>query len=590
MRRGRPPRRRDVAFATSPVLRQALPPWRSKLILALVFCAFAVLLGRAFWVQVVSTEFYVEQGRKRYETTIALPATRGKIVDRAGRTLAVSLPVKAIWAIPEDFPRDPPPARLQELVALLGTTSASLMSRLDAGQRFVYLQRQVPLLTARHIAELGIPGVHQIREAKRFYPEGEVAAHVVGFTNVEDDGQEGVELAQQASLAGAPGRRGVIRDRLGRVIDDAGLLKPAHDGAQTTLSIDSRIQNLAFTELKAAIDASGARAGAAVVLDARTGEILALANWPTFDPNDRTHLAGARLRNRALTDTFEPGSAIKPINIALALEKNIVDPASSVETAPGWYRMGGYTIRDTSNHGTLSVAEVIKKSSNIGMLKIMQRLPARDMWEMFYRVGFGRPPVVAFPGAAAGRIRPYQNWRPVEQATMAYGYGLSVSLLQLAQSYTIFAGNGEFTPATLECDPLVNRLRVISPHTASAVRDMLELAAAPDGTARQARIPGYRVGAKTGTARKQEGRGYAASKYRVVFVGLAPLSDPEAIVAVIIDEPSKGPKYGGPVAGPPFARIMRETLRWRMVPPDAEVISAVLEPRLEPEQQAASEL
>jgi cell division protein FtsI (penicillin-binding protein 3) len=394
-------------------------------------------------------------------------------------------------------------------------------------------------------------------------------AHVLGFTGADDIGQEGVELAFQEKLAGKPGSRRVIKDRLGQTVEDVESIKAAQDGSDLTLALDARIQNLAFSQLKAAVLQNRARAGGVVVLDVESGELLALANFPTFNPNNRSKLAGAQLRNRALTDTFEPGSTLKPFTIALALEAGRLKPESVIQTAPGTLSISGSTIRDAHIERSLTVAQVIQKSSNVGAAKIALGLPAEAMWEMFRDVGFGAAPGLGFPGEASGKLRPYRSWRPIEQATMSYGHGISVSLVQLARAYSVFARDGELVPLSLlRVDaPPVGR-RVMAPKTASAVRAMLELVVNREGTAPRAQIMGYRVAGKTGTAHKQENGGYAADKYVSSFVGFAPASHPRLVIAVMIDEPSAGRYYGGIVAAPVFALIMAGALRALDVAPD----------------------
>lgn len=570
-------RPRKGQFSASPVLGLRLPMWRSKLVVFLMFAAFAALTARAFWIQGPGNQFYEAQGKKRFQRTLEMPATRGKILDRNGLVLATSLPVKAIWAVPEDVPSDVPATKLRQLAQLLGSTEKEVRRKLSEDKGFVYLKRQVLPDVAEKISELKIDGVYQSREYKRFYPEGEAMAHIVGFTNVEDKGQEGMELAREGELAGRPGQRQVIKDRLGRVVEDIGVLQAPREGKDLQLSIDSKIQYLAFNELKAAVQKHKAKAGGAVVLDAKTGEVLALANWPTYNPNDRRNLSGEQLRNRVLTDTFEPGSTMKPITVALALEQGKVRPESVIQTAPGRLTMGQHTINDTHDYGALTVAGVIQKSSNVGTTKIALNLDARDMWEMYQSIGLGQAPKIGFPGAVAGRVRPYKSWKPIEQATMSYGYGLSASLFQIARAYTIFARDGELIPVSMtKVDGPITGTQVISPKTARAVRGMLEMAAAPGGTAPQAQTVGYRVGGKTGTARKQEGKGYAARKYRAFFAGMAPMSDPRVIVAVMVDEPMAGSFYGGVVAGPVFASIIGSTLRSLNVPPDSAVTQLVV--------------
>src|SRR5690606_19593762 len=528
-----------IPFSTSPVLAVRLPAWRSRFVLFFLFLAFAALIGRAFWLQGMSTDFLQKQGASRYARTLELPATRGKITDRNGQVLASSLPVRAIWAIPEDV-MEAPKDKLRQLAKLLDMSEKDLYRRLDSDRNFVYLKRQVEMNIVEQVQKLRIAGINTRKEYKRFYPEGEAMAHIVGFTNVEGKGLEGMELAYQQTLAGTPGSRRVIRDRLGRVVEDIEAIREPHDGADLALSIDSKLQYIAFSNLKAAVEANKAKAGGIVILDAKTGEILALANLPTYDPNDRRKLTGAQLRNRVLTDTFEPASTLKPFTVALGLERRIVTPNTMIDTAPGRMTIGTATIGDARSHGLLSVSQVIEKSSNIGTSKIALQMPPRDMWDLFTSVGFGQQPRIGFPGAVAGRVRPYKSWRPIEQATMSYGHGISLSLLQIAHAYMIFVRDGEMIPLTLQRStdqPIAQR--VLSEKTAREMRSMLEMAAGPHGTAPQAQVPGYRVGGKTGTAYKLENGKYVR-KYVASFVGFAPVSDPRIIVAVMIDEPAAG--------------------------------------------------
>jgi cell division protein FtsI (penicillin-binding protein 3) len=558
---------RNVPFASNPLLRVKLPAYRSQVVMLLVALAFVALGARAVWLQVFSQNFLQKQGELRYTRTLELPASRGKIFDRNGVVLASSLPARAVWAIPDEVEADP--QQLAALAKLLGLERRELARKLAEDGSFVYLKRQVDAAVAEQVAALKIPGVHQQREYKRHYPQGETFAHVVGFTNVEDVGQEGVELAKNVDLAGRSGSRRVIRDRLGRVIEDVGAVREPHNGNDLALSIDGKIQFLAFEAVREAVRAHKAKAGAAVVIDARSGEVLALANWPTYNPNQRGQLSGAQLRNRVITDTFEPGSTMKPFTAALALELGKARPDTVVQTAPGRLTIGAHTIGDTKPHGALTVEEVVQKSSNVGTAKLALAMPAQKMWEMYTALGLGQAPRIGFPGAVAGRVRPYRNWRPIEQATMSYGYGLSVSLLQLARAYTVFTGDGELLPLTMyKIDAPPRGERVLGVNTARAVRHMLELAAGPDGTAPQAQITGYRVAGKTGTAHKREGGKYV-NKYLSSFVGFAPASDPRVIVAVMVDEPGAGKYYGGQVAAPVFARIVGDSLRTLRVPPDA---------------------
>ncbi|QET03574.1 MULTISPECIES: peptidoglycan D,D-transpeptidase FtsI family protein [Cupriavidus] len=564
-------RPRTGQFSASPVLGLRLPMWRSKFVVFLMFAAFAALAARALWIQGPGNQFYEAEGKKRFQRTLELPATRGKILDRNGLVLATSLPVKAVWAVPEDVPNDISAADRRQLAKLLEMSEKDLQRKFDEDKSFVYLKRQVLPDAADKIAALKIEGIHQTREYKRFYPEGEAMAHIVGFNNVEDKGQEGVELAREDMLAGKPGARQVIKDRLGRVVEDVGILKTPRDGRDMQLSIDAKIQYLAFNEVKAAAERSKAKAVSAVVLDAQTGEVLALANWPTYNPNDRSRLTGEQLRNRVLTDTFEPGSMMKPITVGLALQLKRVTPSTVVQTT-GKYNFEGATITDTHNYGALTVGGVIQKSSNIGTTKIAMMLKPQEMWDMFTSVGLGQAPKIGFPGAVAGRVRPFKSWRPIEQATMSYGYGLSVSLFQIAHAYTIFAHDGEIIPVSMfKTNGPATGERVLSPQVARDVRAMLETVTAPGGTAPEAQVMGYRVGGKTGTAYKHVGRGYDRSKYRASFIGLAPMSNPRVIVAVSVDEPTAGSHYGGAAAGPVFSQIMGGTLRALNVQPDSPI-------------------
>ena len=561
---------RGHAFSPNPVLESRLPAWRSRMVLLVLFAAFATLAGRAVWLQLSSSDFLQKQGAARYARTLELPATRGRILDRNGEVLALSLPARAVWAIPAEA-RGAPPAQLDELARQLGLSRPELDAKLDSRRGFVYLKRQVDMATAGRVEALGIAGIHSRKESKRHYPHGSLTAHVVGFNDVEDRGQEGIELAHQASLGGTVGSRRVIRDRLGHIAEDAGGRLPARDGRDLTLSIDGRIQHAARSHLKAAVERHQAAAGAIVVLDAGSGEVLALANLPDYDPNQRRGLTGAQLRNRALTDIYEPGSVIKPFTIALALEKGLVTPDTLVETAPGRLSIGRATIRDASRHDTLTVAEVLQKSSNVGTVKLALQMPAQDMWAMLTQVGFGQPPQLGFPGTAAGSLRPHRSWKPIEQATISYGHGMATSLMQMAQSYLVFARDGDMIPLSLlKVDEAPVSRPVISSESAGAVRAMMERATWPGGTAPRARVPGYRVAGKTSTAHKPVAGRYT-NRYIAGFVGFAPVSRPRIIVAVMIDEPTEGGYFGGRVAAPVFASVVQDTLRTLDVAPDAPV-------------------
>ena len=571
--------RKSVTFSASPVLNVRLPMWRSKLVVFLLFSAFVALTARAFWIQGPGNAFYQKQGESRYQRTIGLPATRGKILDRNGLVLATSLPVRAIWAIPESVPDDLAADKLAALGKLLGMTQKELRAKLSEDKTFVYVKRQVPVDVAEKVAALNVPGIYQREEYKRFYPEGEITAHLIGFTNVEDEGQEGVELGDQKLLAGTPGIRRVIKDRMGRIIEDVDEQVVPHNGSDVDLSIDSKIQYITYENLKAAVEKSKAKAGAAMVIDVRTGEVLSLVNYPTYNPNDRSHLTGEQLRNRILTDVFEPGSIMKPFTVSLALDLHRVTPNTLVDTGNGRFTLDGAPITDDAGFGVLTVGGVIQKSSNIGATKIAMTLKPEEMWNMYTSIGLGQAPKVGFPGAAAGRLRPWKSWRRIEQATMSYGYGLSVSLFQLARAYTAIAHDGQLMPVsifkTTASQPVVGP-QIFSPTTAREVRTMLESVVTAQGTSPEAAVPGYRVGGKSGTAYKHAGRGYDHSKYRASFVGMAPMPNPRIVVAVSIDEPTAGSHFGGYVSGPVFAGIVGDTLRSLNVPPDMPVKQLVV--------------
>jgi cell division protein FtsI (penicillin-binding protein 3) len=567
---------KGVPFSKNPVLAVRLPVWRSRVVLFVLFAAFAGLAGRALWLQGLSTQFLQKQGEIRYARTLDLPATRGKITDRDGQVLASSVPVKAIWAIPDDV-QEAPPAKLKELAKLLNMSNADLQKKLDSDRGFVYLKRQVEQDVADQITRLGIDGIQTRKEYKRFYPQGEVTTHVVGFTNVEDMGQESMELAQQKTLVGQPGSRRVIKDRLGHIVEDIESVREPHDGKDLTLSIDSKIQYIAFTQVKDAVEKFHAKAGAAVVLDVHTGEVLALANWPTYNPNDRSKLTGEQLRNRVMTDTFEPGSSLKPFTVGLALDEKRVSPHTMFDTGNGAMVIADRVIHDTHPHYMIDVQGIIQKSSNIGTSKIALGMPAEDMWEMFTKVGFGQQPKWGFPGAVAGRVRPYKSWRPIEQANMSFGQGISVSLIQLARAYMIFARDGDIIPLSFQkLHEAPHGTQVVSAKTAAEMREMLEMVTLPGGSAVKAQVPGYRVGGKTGTAQKFLNGRYSQTKYIGNFVGMAPMSDPRFIIAVMIDEPGGPVHVGGDVAGPVFSALAAQALRAKNVAPDSDLTHIII--------------
>ncbi|MCX7252459.1 MAG: penicillin-binding protein 2 [Burkholderiales bacterium] len=563
--------RRSIAYSSSPLLASKTPPGRSKAIVGLMALGFVVMAGRAAYVQVLGNDFFLRQGEVRYARTLELPASRGQVLDRNGVILATSVVAQSIWVEPSDIELDDP--KLGQAAELLGLSLAEFKQRISkGGKSFVWIQRQVDEPVALKVKALGIKGLHLREEYKRHYPEGESAAHVVGFTNVEDLGQEGIELAFNQALSGKAGSRRVIKDRLGRVVEDTREAIPPVNGRDLQLSIDSKIQYFAYQKLRDQVIAHKARAGSVVVLDARSGELLALANYPSYNPNQRQNLTGEQLRNRALTDTFEPGSTMKPFTIGLALESGRVKPETLVQTAPGRLTITGSTISDTHNYGTLTVEGVIQKSSNVGTTKLAMQMQPREMWETFTAAGFGQKPQLEFPGVVGGRVRPYKTWRPIEQATMSYGYGLSASLFQMARSYTVFSNEGRIIPATIlkKPEPAVG-VQVFSPRTAAQVLKMLAMATGPGGTGQRAQTIGYSVGGKSGTARKQAGKGYAAGKYRAWFTGMAPIEHPRIICAVMLDEPSAGQVYGGLVAAPVFSETVQQALRILGEQPDMSV-------------------
>ncbi|WP_234026635.1 peptidoglycan D,D-transpeptidase FtsI family protein [Melaminivora suipulveris] len=566
---------RSLAYTSSPLLAARTPVWRSRFIVALVALGFCGLAARAAYVQVIGNDFFQRQGEVRFARTLELPANRGRILDRNGLILASSVPAASIWAIPEDVDTESAEARvkLKDLARLMEVPLPTLMAKLsDEDKTFVWLKRQLDWDVGQQIMALGLKGIYNRKEYKRQYPEGESAAHIVGFTNVEDHGQEGMELAFDRELGGKPGSMRVIKDRLGRVVEGVGADVPPVDGRDMQLSIDSKVQFFAYQKLRDTVAEHKAKAGSVVVLDAHTGEVLALANYPSYVPDKRRNLTGEQLRNRALTDTFEPGSTMKPITVGLALESGRVRPETPIDTSPGRITITGSTINDTHNYGLLTVEGVVQKSSNVGTTKIAMQMPAREMWETFSALGFGQKPTLTFPGAVSGRLRPYKTWRPIEQATMSYGYGLSASLFQMARSYTVFANGGQVIQATmLKTDQPAVGVPVFSERTANQVRKMLQMAAGPGGTGQKAQTVGYSVGGKSGTARKQVGKSYASGKYRAWFTGLAPVDNPRVIVAVMIDEPSNGVIYGGAVAAPVFSEVVQQTLRLMGVQPDVAV-------------------
>ena len=553
----------------SSALSVRLPVWRARLLLMLLLFGFVVLAARAFYLQGLNNDFLRMKGETRYSRVLDISAHRGMVTDRYGEPLALSTPVESVWAVPGEANLSG--AQRARLALLLGTSAEQIRKKLrETGRDFVYLKRQLPPEQAAQVVQLKLPGVLLQREYRRYYPAGEVSAHVVGVTGVDDNGQEGIELAYQDWLKGKPGSRRVIKDRLGRVVEDVESIRAPQQGRELALAIDQRIQYLAFRELRSAIALNQAKAGSLVVLDVTTGEVLALANWPTYNPNNRDTLKPGRSRNSAVVDLFEPGSTLKPFTVAAALESGSVGPGSMIDTEGGHFLVGNRAIHDTHPEGILSVAQVIQKSSNVGSAKMALAMAPRKLWTILSDVGFGAQTKVEFPGEASGRLRAYQTWKPIEQATMSYGHGISVSLVQLARAYSVFATDGKLMPLTLvRRDEPVEGKEVMSARTAHSVRRMLEMVTQPGGTATRAQVAGYRVAGKTGTAHKLVDGNYAPDRYISSFVGFAPVSSPRLVVAVMLDEPGGKAYFGGEIAAPVFSSVMAGALRFLNVPPDA---------------------
>lgn len=563
--------RKAYTFNHNPLLSERLPVWRARLVLAGLLLGSVVLTARAAYLQGVNKEFLQQKGESRYARTLVMPANRGKVTDRHGEPLAISTPVRSIAAINDIAQLNV--TQVAVLAKLLGMDPQDVSQRLASKRDFVYLKREVPPEQADRVAALKLPGIQIQDEFRRYYPVGDVASHLIGFTDVDDKGQEGIELAMERELSGVAGSRRVIRNRRGEIVEDVESIRKPQDGKDIPLALDAKIQYLVYTALKQAVQTHKAKAAAAIVLDARTGEILALVNSPTYNPNNRVRLSGEQLRNRVFTDTYEPGSTMKPFIAAMALESHRYKPGTLIDTNGGRLTIDGASISDSHAHGALTVAEVIQKSSNIGSAKMALSFPPEHMWSLYDDLGFGQPLKLGFPGEVGGRLRPYKTWRPIEQATMSYGHGVSVTLMQLAHAYLVFARDGELLPLSLtrlDVAPLHGK-RVFSPEVSKQVRGMLESVVAEGGTARKAAVPGYRVGGKTGTAYKLENGRYTR-KYVASFVGLAPISDPRLIVAVMIDEPGGDQHFGGDVAAPVFSQITGSTLRWMGVRPDAPIV------------------
>jgi cell division protein FtsI (penicillin-binding protein 3) len=569
----------------------ALPPWRSRVLFIVLLLSLGALMARSVYLQGIHNDFLQQKGDARYGRVVDINAHRGMITDRFGEPLAISTPVDSVWVSPQDV--EATPQQVKQLAQVLGMSIEDVKSRLfDTSHDFVYLKRQLPPEQAGRVAKLEVTGVSLRHEYRRYYPEAEVTAHLLGFTDVDDNGQEGIELALQAQLGGKAGSQRVIKDRRGHIVEDVASVRAPKPGSDTALSLDSKMQYLAFREVKLAVEQHHAKAGSIVVLDAKSGEVLAMANWPSYNPNNRAKVDLKTMRNHAVTDLFEPGSTMKPFTVATALETGKVKPDTVINTENGVFTVGGRKIHDTHPEATLTVAGVIQKSSNVGAAKIALSMAPEVFWQGLSASGFGAQTGSNFPGEAVGRLRDYHKWLPIEQATMSYGNGISVNLLQLARAYTVFANDGELKTVTLlkrevpvavkgaaplQANESGAGKKVFSATTAREVRDMLETVVQPGGTAPLAQIAGYRVAGKTGTAHKLEGRHYV-NRYVASFVGMAPASNPRLIVAVMIDEPSGAQYYGGQVAAPVFSTVMGSALRLLEVPNDAPLDNVMKPP------------
>jgi len=553
--------------------------WRLWTVSAVLLLAGGALVARAIHLQVFNTEFLIKQAAARHLRVETLSATRGVIKDRNGEPLAVSTPVDSVWVNPPQLLEDQD--RIHNLARALKLDAGELTSRLSrkVGRSFYYVKRHMNPSEAAAIDALELPGVHLLREYRRYYPAGEVTGHLLGFTNIDDKGQEGLELAFDNWLHGVPGKKKVLRDRLGRVIEDVESIVPPSPGRDLVTSIDLRIQYLAYRELKAAVQKSRAASGSVIVLDVATGEVLADVNQPTFNPNDRSQIRPVMFRNRAITDILEPGSAFKPLIVAAALDSGRFNVRSRIDTNPGFVQVGSKTIEDKHNYGVVDLATLLAKSSNVGAVHVAMKLDKEALWNTLSRFGTGHLTSSGYPGESAGMLPPYQGWRPIGQATMAYGYGLSMTPLQLAQAYAVLAGDGLHRPISLvrvENAPIARR--VVSPETARSVVRMLEQVITEEGTGIKAQVTGYRVAGKTGTARKVAAGGYSQDRHTAVFAGIAPATDPRLVIVVVVDEPKGAHFYGGDVSAPVFAAVATGALRILAVPPDGVDAAASVRP------------
>jgi cell division protein FtsI (penicillin-binding protein 3) len=546
---------------------------RHYFVLFVLLCLLTGLIGRALYLQIVEKEFLANQGGQRQIRTIETPAYRGAILDRLGTPLAISTPVDSIWVNPSEILQNLPALKkVTQKLSINYSHSVDTLRR-KANKEFVYLKRQIEPELAKQVSD-GIDGVYTQREYHRYYPAGEVVGHLVGFTDIDDKGQEGLELVYDNWLKAEPGARRIIRNRKGAVIEEINQVRAAQSGKDVYSSIDMRLQYIAYRSLARAIKYHAAKSGSAVLLDARTGEVLAMVNQPSYNPNQAKKRVSGQRRNRALTDVFEPGSTIKPFTLAAAIDRGLYSPESTIDTSPGWYMVSGHTIKDFRNYGVLDLASVLRKSSNVGASRIALSMKEEELWQSFNDYGFGKPPGVAFPGESSGYFRHFTEWQKLDHAVMGFGYGLAVSITQLARAYAMIANQGRHVDVSLirkEPEPEIeNRVErhVMSAKTAKIVLEMMEQVVGPKGTAQLAAVPGYRVGGKTGTAKKSSAGGYDKDNYLSVFAGVAPISDPRLVMAVIVDEPTQNGYYGGTVAAPVFQEVMSNALRILDIAPD----------------------
>ena len=552
-------------------LAAGLEAWRYGTVLGVFLIVVGALGWRLVDLHVVDNEFLRQQGDVRTIRVESIDAHRGVITDRHGESLAVSTPVQTLWANPSEM--DPSEPRLAHLARLLDISEARLRERLHtySDREFIYLRRKVQPGLAESALNMGIPGVYSRQEYRRYYPAGEVTAHVVGFTNIDESGQEGMELAYNQWLSGKSGRKRVLKDNRGRVIKDLTLIREARPGRDMALSIDLRLQYLAYRELKAVVGAHGARGGTLVMLDVDSGEVLAMVNQGSYNPNDRSQLSPDRLRNKAITDLFEPGSTMKPVTMAAALESGKFNHNSTIDTAPGYRRFGRFTIRDSRNYGVIGLTDIIAKSSNVGVSRIATELGGDVIRDLYARLGLGQPTGIGFPGEAVGVLPAPPKWRPVEEATLSYGYGMSVNALQLAQAYMVLANGGIRYPLSLlKVDERPVGERVLSEKVSFQVREMLR-EAVENGTGKRAQPGFYSAGGKTGTVHLVGKGGYQDSQYKAIFAGMAPIDHPRIVTVVAVDAPQSGEYYGGEVAAPVFARVMSDALRLLNVKPELDV-------------------